>query len=379
MTVEEKKMQQIQLKTELRLKVPPNYICHHPLIDLYLRQVYGESLISLPPNAEMRSVGVFATQIDAPTISPFMVAPSKIFSEMDALFHLKTTSAPSFGEGLCLLDERIRCNEPVIVTGTTYELPHNPDYHSPHYFEMKPLGGVDEDGPSGGRFSVNDHYLAVIGISATEVMVYDALPQPMVVTLSQETFAKFWQGLAQFEIFAGAPGYDALVAHGITDVLLAPDYHTNSFRQTALHLLSRINRAYLEGRTRTSYGRRYLSGSTVNEHVSDYFKHQYAATGEAPRTLAKALFDMRWSRYYIRDFLLDLNHELRLPMQDVLTEIQAITTQWEEAYATFHGLTRRNPKISREQAQHFFGLLQAVSARELNWHAQLLEQMPSLV
>jgi hypothetical protein len=210
-------------------------------------------------------------------------------------------------------------------------------------------------------------------------MVYDALPQPKCITLSMETFVNFWKGSGQFDAFVGVPGYDALATYGITDVLLTPDYQTNAFQQTALGLLSRINRAYLDGQTRLSYSRRYLSGSAINAHVSDYFKHQYAATGEAPRTLAKALFDMRWSRYYIRDFLLDLNHELRLPMQDALTEIQAITTQWEEAYATFHGLTRRNPKISREQAQHFFGLLQAVSARELNWHAQLLEQMPSLV
>lgn len=371
-------MQQIELKTELRVKVPPYYICHYPLIDLYLRQRFGACLLSLPPNAEMRSVGVFATRVDAPPASPFIVAASKIFHEADALFHLKTTGAPSFAEGWWLLEERIRRNEPVIVTGTTYELPHNPDYHRPHYFEMKPLGGDDEDSPSGGRFSVNDHYLAVIGISATEVMVYDALPQPMVVTLSLEIFAQFWQGMAQFAVFAGAPGYDALVTNGITDVLLAPDYQTNSLSQTALHLLSRINRAYLDGRTRTSYGRRYLSGSAVNEHVRAYFQHQYEATGEVPSGLAKCIFDLRWSRYFLRDFLLDLNQELRLPLQAALAEIQAITTQWEDAYATFHGMTRRNAKISPQQAQRFLALLQAVSVSEMNWHAQLLEQAPSL-
>jgi hypothetical protein len=371
-------MQQIQLKTELRLKVPPYYICHYPLIDLYLRQRFGKCLLSLPPNVEMRSVGVFATQINVPAASPFIVAAGKIFSEADVLFRLKTTGAPSFAEGLCTLEERIRRNEPVIVTGTTYELPHNPDYHSPYYFEMKPLGGAAEGSQGGGRFSVNDHYLAVIGLSATEVIVYDALPQPVVVTLDLETFARFWKGMAQFEIFAGAPGYDALVTNGITDLLLAPDYQTTSLPQTALQLLRRINRAYLEGRTRTSYGRRYLSGSAVNEHVYTYFQHHYETTGEAPYGLAKCIFDMRWSRYFLRDFLLDLNQELQLPMQNALAEIQAITTQWEDAYTTFHGMTRRNAKISAEQAQRFLGLLQAGSLREANWHTQLLEQTPSL-
>lgn len=372
-------MQQIELKTELRVKVPRYYICHYPLIDLYLRQRFGECLLSLPPNAEMRSVGVFATQIDVPTASPFIVAAGKIFSEADVLFHLKTTGAPSFAEGLCMLEERIRRNEPVIVTGTTYELPHNPDYHSPHYFEMKPLGGADEGSQSGGRFSVNDHYLAVIGLSATEVMIYDALPQPMVVTLALETFAQFWKGMVQFEIFAGAPGYDALATYGITDLLLAPDYQTNALPKTALQLLSRINRAYLDGRTRTSYGRRYLSGSAVNDHVCAYFQQQYEATGEAPRCLTKCIFDMRWSRYFLRDFLLDLNQELQLPLHAALTEIQAITTQWEDAYTTFHSMTRRNPTISPEQAHRFLDLLQDVSVCELNWHTQLLEQLPSLV
>jgi hypothetical protein len=41
-------------------------------------------------------------------------------------------------------------------------------------------------------------------------------------------------------------------------------------------------------------------------------------------------------------------------------------------------MTRRNPKISPQQAQRFLDLLQAVSAREMDWHTQLLEQAPSL-
>lgn len=294
-------MNQIQLKTELRLKVPPYYICYYPLVDLYLKQVYGASLLSLPPNAEMRSVGVFATQMDAPMTSPFIISAGKIFNEAESLFQLKTTGAPSFVEGLCLLEERIGRNEPVIVTGTTYELPHNPDYHSPHFFNLKPLGSLDDSGDSGG-ISVMNHSLTVIGLSATEVMVYDALPQPMCVTLSMATFANFWKGSGQFDLFATLPGYATLATYGITDVLLAPEYQTNSLRQTALRLLSQINRAYLDGRTRTSYGRRYLSGSAINAHVCDYFQHQHATTGEAPRSLAKCIFDMRWSRLLFARF-----------------------------------------------------------------------------
>lgn len=372
-------MDQIQLKAELRLKVPPYYPCHYPLIDLYLRQIHGESLISLPPNAEMRGVGVFATQVDVPAVSPFIISPSKIFNEADYLFQLKTVGTASFAEGLCLLEERIRRNEPVIVTGATYELPHNPDYHNPHFFNLKPLGVSDESGDSGGQFFVTNHALAVIGLSATEVLVYDAIPQPMCVTLSMATFANFWKGLGQFDIFAGSPGYASLVTYGITDILLTPDYQTSTLAQTTLRLLNQINRAYLSGSTRTSPRRHYLSGTTVNEYVCTYFQQQYEATGEVPRSLAKSIFDMRWSRCFLRDFLVELNQELRLPLQNALTEIRTIQTAWEDLYTTVYGMTRRNARISPEQAKRIVDLLQAVSTRELNWHAQLLEQVPSLV
>ena len=358
-------MDQITLASELRLEVPPYYQCHYPLVDLHLHQMTGQSMLSIIANSEFWSVPVFRVQTDDLVPNPVITIREKLFKEEMDLFELNITSASSFEEGLAQISTRIQRNEPVIITGTTYELPYSPDFHNPNYLKPRTTSAL------GGDFQIADHFISVIGLGSDEVLLYDPVPNKFVGTISLEALAKFWRGNVQFEVFTEAGGFSLLVSYGIINVKFSVNYQNEKPDQLAINILNRVNSAFLAGKTRTRPGRIYLSGVAVNDYIYEVFSSYYSKTGEIPQSLGKCLFDMRWSRYYLRDLLQNLNAELNFPLSEICHEMLVVIDLWEEAYKIFLTLVRKKSAVKDEQIQKFINFLAQVIQREQDFHGHI--------
>jgi len=358
-------MDKITLASQLQLEFPSYYVCQYPLVDLHLRQNQGRSMLSLLPNADFWSLPVFS--VDTTDVVPNIVIQpgDKLFPEEMNLFKLTTTPVSSFQEGLAQISASIKRNQPVILSGTTYELPHSPDFHNPNY--LKP----PTNSTLGGSFMIGDHYITVVGIGSEEVFIYDPIPNKFLGTISLETLEKFWRGNLQFPEFTQARGYSLLVTYGIINVTIAEHYQNKKFDSVAINVLNKVNTAFLEGRTRSRPGRLYLSGVALNTYIYEAFCSYYSSSGEIPQFLGKCLFDMRWSRYYLRDFLHDLYQELNLPVSELVDEILVIIQLWEEVYKSFLIIVRKNSQANQTQVQKFITFLAEVIKREKEFHCQI--------
>ncbi|MEA5616263.1 hypothetical protein VB711_00195 [Cronbergia sp. UHCC 0137] len=329
-------------------------------------------MLSLLANSDFWSVPVFSVNTADLVPNPVMVMGNKLFAEEINLFELTITSASSCEEGLAQISTRIQRNEPVILSGTTYELPYSPDFQNPNYLQPRTTSTL------GGDFQISDHYISVIGLGSDEVLLYDPIPNKFVATISLEALAKFWRGNVQFKEFTQARGFSLLLSYGIINVTLAANYQTEKLDQLAINILDRVNSAFLEGRTRTRPGRIYLSGVALSNYIHEAFSSYYSKTREIPQSLGKCLFDMRWSRYYLRDLLHDLNQQLNIPLSEICHEMLVVVDLWEEVYKIFLPLVRKKSVVNDAQVQKFIDFLAQVIQREQDFHCQIQDWLSKI-
>lgn len=358
-------MERIALTSELRLDFPNYYQCNYPLVDLHLRHNMGKSMLSIVANSEFWSVPVFSVDTADVVPNPIIIHAEKLFKNEIDFFELTITSVSSFEEGLAQIRTCIQRNQPVIISGTTYELPYNTDFHNPNYFQPRNTSAL------GGDFRIADHYVCVIGLGTDEVLLYDPIPNKFFNTISLESLEKFWRGNIQFEVFTKARGFSFLVSYGIVNVTTTPDYQNESLENIAIKILNRVNTAFLEGRTRTRPGRIYLSSVALSNYIYETFNSYYSTTGEIPQFLGKCLFDMRWSRYYLRDLLQDMNQQLNFPLSEIAEEMLVVIDLWEEIYRIFLTLVRKKPAVKDEKIQEFINFLAGTIKRENEFHLQI--------
>lgn len=297
------------------------------------------------------------------------------------LFQITEQQTTSLREGWEQLRHRTASGEPVIVTGTTYELPYSHDYHNPRF--LTPLLGSSIDGTprqSIAECEISDHYVAVTHCDQSEVLVYDPIPHQFKGTVTIDTFTNFWQGNHQFKEFVGARGYDKLAPYRIIDVSLAMQYQEWEINEIAQMVLRRVCTAFLVGRTKTTQYRRYLSGIAINTYMQELFAtYNTTQIDYHLSVLAKSLFEMRLSRYYLRDFIHDLCDKLSFPFYQHRERIDHVLAQWEQVHKTFVGLHRKRVKNHDQLLQTCRSLLADVSMCERRLHEDILDQLSSLV
>lgn len=222
------------------------------------------------------------------------------------------------------------------------------------------------------EFFIADHYVGLTNINAEGLTLYDPIPHKFIGTVSPDVFARFWLGNRQFNEFVGARGYGRLTSYGILEVVWADQYQDQTINDLAQMVLAQVSTTFLEGITKTTARRRYLSGVALNAYMQEQFSVHVATFGCAPETLAKGIFDMRWSRYFLRDLIHDLCDKLSLPFQQEREEIDTIVEQWEQAHTLFFRMTRKGLAISDEQAQSFCDRLEDMATTERRFHEKLL-------
>ncbi len=370
-------MQNHQHRLQPRLDIPNYYPCFYGLIDLYMQQLTGLSMPSLLANADMRGIPVFGIRTTESNVMMGVFEPGKLFSSADSLFAYRVTPATSLVDGFAQVQAELQTAQFAIVTGTIYELPHFPEYHQPHYFEVRSLGGSDDMPFNQDEVYISDHYLAVMQLDEQDVAMYDASPQPFLGTLSRDTFSQFWQGNSQFECFQQRRGFRQLVPYGVISVTLDDAFREQSFPALAQQTLHTISRAYLEGRERSRTGYRYMAGRAVTDYFRQQLVEHYEQHGFMPPSFGKTLYDMRWSLYFLRDFLRDLNQQWPSLFHAQHQTFCELVTRWENLFTRFLGIARLGKRLSQPEAAGFMTTLDEVITQTRQFHEHNLTTPPN--
>lgn len=365
-------MQNTQHLLQPRLDIPNYYPCFYGLMDLYMQQLTGISMPSLLANADMRGIPVFGVRTNEPNPIMGLFEPGKLFSAADSLFAYRVTPATSLTDGFAQLQVELQTVQFAIVTGTIYELPHFPEYHQPHYFEVRSLGGPADMPFNQDEVYISDHYLAVMQLDEQDVAIYDASPQPFIGKLSRDTFSQFWQGNSQFECFQQRRGFRQLVPYGVISVTLADAFREQPFPALAQQTLHTISRAYLEGRERSRIGYRYMAGQAVTDYFRQQLVEHYEQQGFMHPSFGKTVYDMRWSLYFLRDFLRDLSKQWSSLFQAQHQTFCEMVKQWENLFTRYLGVARLGKRLSQAEAMNFIATLDAVITQTRLFHEHSL-------
>ncbi|MCK6259480.1 hypothetical protein LCY76_23190 [Fictibacillus sp. KIGAM418] len=231
--------------------------------------------------------------------------------------------------------------EPIICIGTTYHLPHSKDY-------LKKFGG---------------HFLSVYGMDSSNTYVFDPVPHKYNGKVPLQNFEKFWEGATKenSDFFQGS--------FGIVEV------NTNQTlpQQTPIlyfNTLKTISYEFLKGDILNKEEGTYYYGRSCTAQLIKDLEESVSASPSTLEVVSKCLFDLRWSRYFLRDLLQELHHTYGNPYSTLIETLLKIIQQWELAYNRYNLDVLRN-KVSVNNVLPIIQLIQNTYELELRFHEDL--------
>ncbi|MEK3882080.1 hypothetical protein [Paenibacillus sp. PL2-23] len=299
--------------------IPYYYPCNFPLIHEVLRRQHGFSSLGLLAGA--RLYGLPACSSEGLVKTYFNKLNYK-----EAIWLMNGyTELGGLQEGLELARELTARGELMLTTGTSYYLPYCEDYLNPVYISKL------TDPQS--RLYLVDHWLAVYGVSETEVHIYDPVPARFKGSLPIPVFDAYWKGNQCIPELAAAKRREEL--HSYCTVSIAPEAPLSAaaYEEALLRVLLTHVHEFLAGREVESGGRTYFFGHAVSLKLLRQLAQGLPRTDQAAFSQASGfLFDMRWSRYFFRDLLYDV---VRLPGDGFTAfaeEFDHLIRSWEHAH-----------------------------------------------
>ncbi len=337
--------------------IPYYYPCNFPLIHEVLRRQNSYSSLSLLANARMyglpacSSSGLMKTYFD-----------KLDYKEAVWLMNGKTELG-GLEEGIKLAREATARGELLLTTGTSYYLPYCDDYLNPLYIDKL----IDPHS----RLYLVDHWLAVYGVEAEQVWVYDPVPSRFQGALPLSVFDDYWKGNKCIPELEAAKRREEIHSYCTVSIESEAILTESAYREALLRVLLTQAHEFLTGREVEKGGRTYYFGYAVSIRLLKQLTAGLTTGQPAFSQISGFLFDMRWSRYFFRDLLHDL---ARLPNEaytPFTIEFDEIIQDWEQAHKLLvsSGLPHRDGvqinqiadyigKLARRE-YHFYERLQA--------------------
>ncbi|WP_168119501.1 acyl carrier protein [Paenibacillus sp. HB172176] len=337
------------------MEIPYYYPCNFPLIhEVLLRQNAASSLSLL---ANSRLYGLPACSGEG-----LMKAYFDKLGYKEAVWIMKgKTERGGFDAGMAHAHEVIERGELLITTGTSYYLPYCDDYLNPLYIEKL----VDPNS----RLYLVDHWLAVYGMNDAGVMVYDPVPSRYKGELSMSSFHEFWRGNKAIPELAAAKRREEIHSYCTVEIAAERSLSPASYEEAMLRVLRTQIHEFLKGREIEIGGKSYFFGHAVSlrllKQTAAFLSGENAIFG----ALSALLFDMRWSRYFFRDFLHDL---ARLPGHGetpFALEFDDMLRCWEQAHKLLVGSSSALRK--GKQAHRVIDFVGKLVRREFDFYERL--------
>ncbi|MNW50098.1 hypothetical protein D3C74_275390 [compost metagenome] len=271
----------------------------------------------------------------------------------------------SFEEGKTQIRQHISECGLFLATGTSYYLPYCEDYQNPEY--------IRKHVKQGSRLHLVDHWIAVYGIEDEHVHVYDPVPSKYKGKVAQAAFHDFWKGNQSIPELAQAKRKEELRTYGTMDIRATVKLDSAGYREMLTQALTTQIEEFLTGRTITQGERNYHFGHAVSLRLLDALHGANEGNQANEMLISGLLFDMRWSRYFLRDLLQESALWLGSPLDQYARKFSDIIVRWEKAYNMLQVSRMKNREHWKVQLT---GVIKMLVTDEWHWYESLRQSMP---
>ncbi|MBO2942765.1 acyl carrier protein [Paenibacillus sp. F411] len=336
------------------MEIPYYYPCHFPLIHEVLQRQGCHSSLSLLANSRLYGLPSCSSEGLVKTYHHKL-------NYGEPVWRMKSRrELPGFQEGLGEIKRCIDRGELFLATGSSYYLPYCDDYMNPNYIEklVQPQS----------RLYLVDHWLAVYGIKEDELLVYDPVPAKYQGSISMENFQAFWRGNKCIPELAAAKKKEELYTYSTLDIEADEGLHAQGYLDILLQTAATTVQEFMAGREVHQGGRTYFFGQRVTRELLNQL-HSLSENDENGLRLAAAFtFDMRWSRYFFRDLMLETASVAGSPFTELTSRYEHLLSSWEQAHKLLqlkHSLRRPGWLQPARQT------IQQLAEDELRWFEEM--------
>ncbi|OUA56153.1 hypothetical protein [Bacillus thuringiensis] len=311
------------------LEVPYYIPCTMVTVHEAIKAMNSTSYLSLYPNTQMASVPTYHRKkgsYEFRQVRIWDVERLGYAFPINVLgFDFDIFEFPSFKEGIEKVKNWLQNNEIVLVTGSPFYTPYSKDYKDSNYIDR--YNQEDKE--------IMNHVLIVYGINENEVLVYDPIPNNYKGSLSINDFKEFWKGDKELPKLKGRKDLEELLVYGAAKIRITKQ-HTET---TIQHVFTQTLRTILY---------EYLSGSTIQDGQDIYYYGEEAVSRfladlevtikeqqELLPTFAPCIQQMKYSRYFFRDFLKEYSTVFGELNTDFVKSYEEIVLEWEKIYNIF--------------------------------------------
>ena len=248
-------------------------------------------------------------------------------------FELKKKEFSSFDEGINYLKNCIKDNRLIAVGGSSYQLPYSYDYHNSNYFNGYPrLGGI------------SNHWMIVCGISDNKVKVRDTTPRNYMGWIDLSDFKNFWMGDKNIPELKSVKGIDELLCFGYIDLIINKKLSKVEVKDISFKVLKTIVHEYLCGKS-IRFNEYYIhhGKKAFQSILNDLLIISGDINGQDKiGKIAYVIDQMRFSRYFLRDFLEDFKKLYEDPFYELYEDISCIIKRLDKvSYVLFIEIKRK--------------------------------------
>jgi len=341
------------------MDIPYYYPCNFPLIHEVLQRQGSISSLALLAASRLYCLPSCA---DNGLVKPYF---HKLGYEEPIWEMYGQRELDSFEEGKAHILQHIGEGGLFLATGTSYHLPYCEDYQNPEY--------IRKHVKQGSRLHLVDHWVAVYGIEDEHFHVYDPVPSKYMGKVLHETFHEFWKGNQSIPELAPAKRKEKLRTYGTMDVRATGKLDSSGYRDMLTQALATQINEFMTGRTIKQGERGYHFGQGVSLHLTQALQERNEGNQANDTLISGLLFDMRWSRYFLRDLLQEAALWLGSPLDQHAGEFGEIIKRWEKAYQ----LLQVSRIKQREDWQvQLTSVIHQLIADEWRWYEALRNAVP---
>lgn len=225
----------------------------------------------------------------------------------------------------------------------------------------------------GSRLHLVDHWIAVYGLEDEHVHVYDPVPSKYKGKVTQAAFHDFWKGNQSIPELAQAKRKEELRTYGTMDIRATVKLDSAGYREMLIQALTTQIEEFLTGRTITQGERNFHFGHAVSLRLLDALHGANDEDQANEMLISGLLFDMRWSRYFLRDLLQESALWLGSPLDQYAREFSDIIARWEKAYNMLQVSRMKNREHWKVQLT---GVIKMLVTDEWHWYESLRQSIP---
>ncbi len=272
----------------------------------------------------------------------------KAISYEPFIYQSKRIKFPNTEKGLNHIKDNLKMGQMTLVSVSSYYLPHHKDYYNNKFIEVY----LNADS----SIYFTDHLIAVYGMDKNHLWIYDPVPSLYQGKISIEDFKKCFKGSSSIPELKDVPEIDSIGKFETVGLQLTKDYLKMGRKGIFASLVRTNAYEFMKGRIKEKRGANYFFGKNATIKFKNDLTEKLTTNNFDVRYFSKAIFEMRWSRYYFRDLLVDAPECFLKDVKPFLQLSEESIKLWEDfhkAYGQWIIMKMDNKTISQRSNNYF--------------------------